>query len=235
MKSRAIIFSLVVAAAAFAVQDEVKFTRSFKAGDKDNYSFNVQLKTAMGDMEMQMKMSQEITKVFENGEAEQKTTISDMKMFMNGTDVSAMAAQGMGAQAPIVVRIDKNGMPVDKKQAQGGGPMGQMSQLMSLGSMMTDKPMKIGQAVPIDMTDPKDPKSTVKGTVVLEAVEAGVARVKSDIQIANPQMPKPMQVKTVALVDVATSKPNKVTGEVIGVPAQGMQIDQVKFTMERVK
>lgn len=227
---------MIVAAAAFALQDEVKFSRTYKAGEKDKYAFKVQTKTPMGDVDMTMSMTQEILKVYDNGDADQKTTIADMKMMMNGTDMSSMLPPGAMGQ-PVIVRINKNGMAVAKTKAPANqGMMGGMGDLVALGNFLSEKAFKVGQPVPIDISDPKDPKTKVKGTMTLEALEAGVARVKSDLEVTSAQATKPIKVQTTAWVEVATSKPNKIEGTVNNVTGpQGMEIETIKYSMERVK
>lgn len=236
MKARALFISFVLTAAAFAVvQDEVKFNRTFKSGEKDKYTFRVQGKMPMGEMDITMSMLQEILKVHENGDADQKTTIADVKLLMNGSDMTQMVPPGAFGQ-PVTVRISKNGMPVDKKAA-AQGPAG-MGQLMSIGnSIAFDKPMKVGQTIPINQTDPKDPKSKVTGSMTLESITDGVAKILSTVEITTAQTTsKPMKIVSTSWIEVASAKPNKVEGTLTGMPEQGgMSFEDMKFSMERAK
>src|SRR5688572_1106592 len=157
MKARALLFVFVLAAAALAsLQDSVQFARAFKQGDKDKYSLKINTAMAMGAVDISMVMSQEIMKVHENGDADQKTSLTEMKVFMNGTDISQMAAgMGAGAGTGVTTRINKLGMPVEKAKAAAAGPMGGMSQLVGMGAMLGDKPMKVGETIPINVSDRK--------------------------------------------------------------------------------
>lgn len=231
MKAKAFLLFMAVAAVTVASQDAVQFARKFKEGEKDVYNMSIQASMAMGQFDIRMQIANTIKKVYDNGDADQETAVSDMKLIMNGNEMPMPGAQG---QKPTLMRINKFGSPADPKTvAAGGGMFGGMDQLLSLSQRMMDKPFKVGEVIPIDV---KEKNSTVKGTMKLESITEGVAKMVSDLNVQQEGAPKPMKITTTSWMDVASSKANKVEGTVTGVPSQqGMEIDSVKFVMERVK
>ncbi len=74
------------------------------------------------------------------------------------------------------------------------------------------------------------------GNIKLESVAAGIAKLVSNVSVLSNQSPTPIKIATTSWIEVATSKPTKVEGTVTDLPAQnGMQVDTVKFVLERIK
>jgi hypothetical protein len=234
MKAKALIFVGILAAASFAaVQDSLQLARTYKEGEKDAYTVKIDI-AIQGGIEVTTSMSQEVVKVYDNGDADVKFTYGTPKAMMGGQDISSMAGQMLN-MPPMTMRLNKYGSSTTKPTVQQGMMAG-MHKMMSIGSTLLDKPMKVGQAVPINVED-KEAKSKVTGTITLESITGGVAKIVSDMQITNAQTTdKPMKLKTTALIDVASSKPNRVEGLATDVPGQGgMAPDSIKFTLERAK
>jgi hypothetical protein len=235
MKTKALILGLGLVAAAFAVQDAVKFERAYKVGDRDDYRFSITASTMMGDADIQMIMSQVVKKVHDNGEADIETTIGDMKLMFMGNE---MPMPGGQTPPPTTSRVNKYGMPVgEQARGGGGGMMGMMGggELMRLGTMMMDKPMTVGQTIPFEQVDANNPRNKVVGTVLLESIKDGIAVVVTKSEIHNANSAQPMKVDVRSQIEMATNKPKLVEGNVTGIPEQGgMQIDGAKFRMERL-
>jgi len=231
MKTKALLFGIVLAAAAFAAQDAVKFERAFKEGDKDTFRMSAVATTPMGAAEMNMVMSQIVKKIYENGDADIESSVSEMKITFNGMELPEGA--GPGAPKPTIQRVSKSGVPVSGRS--GGGMMGM--DFTRYAGMMLDKPLEIGKVYPIEQKDEKNPNSKVEGTVKLDSVTEGVAKLITDLKVFSAQnQAKPMKVSLVSLIDVASSKPNKIDGTVSDLPEQGgMPIEGVKFSMTRLK
>src|SRR5687768_8633103 len=93
MRVKALFFVGVLAAVSLAaVQDSLQLSRTYKAGEKDAYTVKIDI--AMGEraIEVTAGMSQEVVKVYENGDADVKFTYTAPKAMMNGQDISEMAA-----------------------------------------------------------------------------------------------------------------------------------------------
>ncbi|HVL38389.1 MAG TPA: hypothetical protein VM328_03260, partial [Fimbriimonadaceae bacterium] len=73
------------------------------------------------------------------------------------------------------------------------------------------------------------------GTVLLESITDGMAKVVSDLNIKTADAPQPLKVQSTIWVHVASGKATKVEGTAKNIPSQGFQIDDLKFTMQLVK
>lgn len=239
MKFKALLFAGCLAVVAFAAQDPLNLTRTYKDGEKDTYKMAVTVSLPIGSADINLNMTQVVKKVFENGDADIETTVSDMRMSFGGNEIPAQA----GAPAPQgrVQRYNKFGQPVGGSAPAAAGDRGaaMMDQMSFLRyAMFTgEKPMAVG--VPVDI-DAKDEKAGTRtwGKITLVKIENGVATISSELKSTNKQTgeSKPMNLKFTSLVDTASSKLNKVDGTVTDLPAneQGMQVDSVKILMERV-
>ena len=79
MKAKALIFAALIATTVYASQDSFKFFRTYKTGDKDAYSMEMKMQSPqLGELSMQMAMSQTVKKVYENGDADIETSIDSM-------------------------------------------------------------------------------------------------------------------------------------------------------------
>ncbi len=232
MKIKAVVHTLGFVAAAFAMQDAVTFARSYKEGDKDTFKLNVTASMSVGAAEVSMNMTQTVKKVYENGDADVESQVADMKVSFNGQEMPTG-----GNEVPVnTQRVDKFGRSIG--EAQGGNQMMNQMSFMRYAGFMGDKPLKLGESVDVDTKDEKT-GSRVFGTVKLDKLEAGVATVISNLKVTTKETgeTKPMKMNFVTLLDSATAKINKVSGDISELPAgdQGMTVDSVKLVMERNK
>lgn len=227
---------VVVAASAFALQDEFLLTRKYKEGDKDTYKLAVTATMAIGAADINMLMNQTVKKVYENGDADIETQIAEMRMSFGGNEMP-MPNQDMPAMSQ---KFDKFGRPVGQPQTSGGGAgAGMMNQMsfMKFAGFTGDKPMKVGTEVKVDAKDEKDGSHTT-GTVILEKIEEGVAFINANLAVKNKQTgDTPMKIVMKSQVIVESGKLSKVDGDITNLPAneQGMTVDSVKLSMEKVK
>ena len=228
MKTKLMFCTLAMVTLAFAAQESIKLERKYKEGEKDVYKIAMQMNMG-GDVNVTLKTTQTVKKVFENGDADIESASSDLKVNFNNQEMSPPA------QPPSVARYNKNGMPIGVKANKGRGQMN-MS-FMRYAFAFTDKAFKVGETIPIDFTDPANAKDKVTGTVKVDSLENGVAKFIANLDIRNEDTgDKPMKVAITSWVDVASSKPNKVTGTVSNITGpQGMQIEGVQLSIERVK
>lgn len=230
MKSKSIIFGVALFVCANATQTPVQFERKYKVGEKDTYKMNITASMSMGAAEVSFKMNQTVKKVYDNGDADIETAVTGMTITFGGNEMP-----GGADPEPTTTKVNKFGTDVGEKK---DGPAGMMSQMdfSKYLAAVNGKALEVGKAIDIDVKNEKTKKQEVKGTVKLESLTEGVAKVVSDLEVFTAESTTPMKIKSTSLMDVATSKANKVQGVVTGMPEQqGMTIDKVEFTMERVK
>lgn len=227
MKTRFILPALMLAALSFAGQEVYKFERKFKEGDKDSYKLAMSMNMNGGEVNVTMKTSQLVKKVYENGDADVETTTSDLKVNFNGQEMSPPP------QKPRTMRINKNGMPVNAQSS--AGQRGMNMNFMRYATVWGSQGLKVGETVNIDEKDANNPKNTVKGTVRLESISDGVAKLITNLDVTTDEIAKPMKIAATILLEAGSSKMNKITGTMSGISAQGMEIEAIQFTMERVK
>lgn len=234
MRSRALIIAVGLVAASFAAQDSITLARTYKEGEKDNYKLALAVSMSLGSADVSMNMAQTIKKVYENGDADIETLVSDMHVMFGGNEVPS----GSEAPKPRTQRVDKFGKPVGAAEATGA-TKNMMEQMAFLRAAMiaSDKPLVVGASVDVDRKEESNGTHTW-GKVTLEKVEAGIATIQSDLQQTNKATgDKPMNLKFKTLVETASAKLIRVDGTVTNIPAGdgGMQIDSVVIKVERQK
>ncbi|HEY3780208.1 MAG TPA: hypothetical protein VGL56_03930 [Fimbriimonadaceae bacterium] len=224
MKAKAILLCLGLISIALGAQDSIRFSRHLTQGDTDNYKMHISGTMQQGDIDFTMKMQQLVAKVYDNGDADLTTTISDFHLTMGGNEMP------IPAPPPSTVKVDKNGMPKEIP----AGPQGRMQFLRYMSSLF-DKDIKVGDTVNVNTTDPKDPKNKTTGTIKLDSVTDGMAKLTGDITTTMSDADAPAKVHMTMYVNVATSKMSKLEGTVDAMPvAQGMSMSDVKISMERL-
>ncbi|HMS53878.1 MAG TPA: hypothetical protein PKA27_00630 [Fimbriimonadaceae bacterium] len=234
MKIKSILLGVALFAVAGAAQSPVSMERKYKVGETDEYKMKVDVSMSMGAVEVSMGMTQVVKKVYDNGDADIETTLKDMKIMFGGQEIPSP-----GDTAPPVVmeRYNKQGVQVGKSSSAGGAgnPMAQMMNFSKFSSFIPVGGLEVGKSYPVDTKDDKG-KQEAKGTIKVESIAEGVAKFLADLDVTVEGSDKPLKVKTTSMVDVSSSKPNKVEGVVTNLPSQdGMEIESVKFVMERVK
>ncbi len=233
MKTRALLFVGCLAAAALAAQDPVSLSRTYKEGDKDNYKLAVTANMAIGSADISMNLMQTIKKVYENGDADVETQVTEMKMSFGGNEMP-MPNNNSPARSQ---RVDKFGRPVGASTGPGGNNMMDQMSFMRYAGFVGDKPVAVGATIDVDNKDEKAGSRTW-GKVTLVKIESGIATVSSDLKQTNKQTgDKPMVMKFTSLVDMVSGKLDKVDGDITDLPSndQGMTVDSVKLNMERIK
>lgn len=234
MKSRTLLAFVALASIVVAAQDPIQLIRTFKEGDKDTFKLSVTAMLPIGSADINMVMSQTVKKVYENGDADIETKVSEMRMAFNGSEMPMPA----GADAPATVqRMDKFGRPVGAETGGAGNGMMQQMNFLRYAGFFGEKPVTIGGSIEVEQKDEKAGTRTW-GNVTFSKVENGIATVVSDLKMTTKQTgDKPMVMKFVSLVRTEDGKIDKIDGEITQLPAneQGMTVDSVKIQMERVK
>lgn len=234
MKARFLVLGALLAAFAVA-QQAYRFERKYVQGEKDVYDFKLSFEIPQGSVNLSMAQTATVTKVHENGDADIETESRGLKALLNGQEMPIPGAQ---ANSKTTTRFTKYGAPVSSGAPGAAGPrrgMGQNIAFAQFAAMTGEKPITVGETVQIDYVDPNDPKITAKGPVKLESVDAGIARLVSNLAITNSQTTvKPMKLTGTILVETATSKLKRAEGTVSDIPSRGGFSPQTcQFTMER--
>ena len=154
----------VAAALGSGSGQKYTFLRKYEMGDKDVYLTEVKTGTTS---DITMTMTQTVTKLYDDGSADVSSASSNMKMVLNGKDTPVPTE----AMAPISMRLDKYGSPIDSSGASagsGGMPFA-ISQISSLRNGID-----VGQTVPWDTSAAA--KLGSKGTVTFVGIEDGGAK-----------------------------------------------------------
>ncbi|MEQ1933582.1 MAG: hypothetical protein ABL962_06855 [Fimbriimonadaceae bacterium] len=231
MKTRALILSLLMASVAFA-QGPITLERAYKNGDADKYKLDLGIGTMMGEISIKLDLTQTTKTTHPNGDADIESSVANMKVQFNGSDVPNDALGGKPV-APVTQRYDKFMRPVGK-QSQAGRGIESFLSLVRLTGMLVGKPLSVGQTIDIDHED-KESLTKMKGKVKVIELVNGVIKLESALQITNPQTgDKPMGINSVAKISSSDAKLLKVEGTVSGVPsAQGISVESVKFALEK--
>ncbi|MBA3726580.1 MAG: hypothetical protein H0W86_09030, partial [Armatimonadetes bacterium] len=132
----------------------------------------------------------------------------------------------------IILRVDKRGIPMPLSSDEHG-PLSGISMLMA-ASGFTDKVMKLGEEINVDV-EAKDGKPKVKGTIKLESLKDGVAKIVSQCDVTSEEFDNAtLKMTATSLVDTATSKPNKIDLK-CDFGASGFAIKTITLSMERIK
>ncbi len=209
--------------------DPVSFLRNYKAGDKDVYGVNIKIGASVGEIGVTMTSTQTVKKVYENGDADLETAISDLSVDAMGQHIKPPQGE------PTTSRVNKFGMPVGPAPAPAGGHRSPFDMgFMKYTNVMGMDAMEIGKPVTIDQTDPNNAKSHVKGTATLVSTENGVSKITSSLDITTEQTGEtPMHIESTVLVG-AGGKMTRTEAKITHLPPTGgMQIDTVDLTMER--
>ncbi len=230
MKTKAIVLLTMMGCVAFASQDAIKFVRSYKQGESDKYTMNMDMSSAMGEISIKMAMTQTVKKVYDNGDCDMETAVTSLSINAMGNEMSPPAPE------PTVQKMNKFGSPVGT--AANKGRMGNFD-FMKYANALGDKGIKVGETVNVDYKDPDNKKKTTKGTVKLESVTDGVGKLVINLEVTNDQTAegKPMKVAMVALVIVANGKASKIDGTITNLPNMGggPEIEKAVISMALVK
>jgi hypothetical protein len=228
MRAALLLPALLLAVLGTAAQESVKFNRSYKEGDTDRYTINLAMKLNDADTTIDMVMKQVVKKLYENGDADIETGLSDVKIMFMGSPMSSPV------EPPAVQRVNKLGMPVGPRT----GPKGKTGfEVLKLAAVLMDRQFAVGKATPIDFTDPKDDKSRVKGSATVQKVVDGVATVKCNLDVWNETTTNgPIKAAFVWTFDVETGKPRTAEGTLSNLPPQvdAPSPTDIKIKMARV-
>lgn len=207
----------------------VKVVRDYKVGDVDAYHITMKMQGAMA-MTMSMDSTQKVLKVYDNGDADVESTVSDGKMDMMGMKRS------LPSVSPTTTRLTKYGTPV------GGVPDAKGKRMqMDFAKYMRQLPkdeMKVGQTVDFNEVESADGKTVAKGTSTLQSVTGGIAKIVTRMDVITEGATKPMHLDFTTLVEAATGRPTHAEGTITnldgaaGLP-KGMPVTSILLTMDR--
>lgn len=225
MKFRSILFALLLGSIAISQAQTFNPERKYKEGQADAYSMKINMSSSMGELGLSMKMKNTVKKVYENGDADIETAITDMVMNMAGNEMKPPAGK------PTSVKMNKFGVPVNAPKS-GGMNFGQIT------SFIGDKEMTVGQSYPFEIAEKENPNNKMKGVAKLVSVEGGVATVFVTAEKWTDKIDKPMKFEGTSTIDTATTTLIKFEGKATDMPSMGAgapTITSATFLMERIK
>lgn len=227
MRLRTFAFLTACVATAWSAQDTLTLEKAYKANEKDVFNVAFQVTTAMGQADIKMVLTYTVKKVYEEGSADIESQASALKVKFNDREMDLSNRP----QPVSSVRYSKYGVPLETGSLSTGA---MNTNFLRMANVIPDKPLKVGQPVEVDFKDPKDEKSTIKGTVTLESLKENVGVVVSKLDVSNAQTTTPMKFVMTSNVDATTKRLIKVNGTVSNLPVQnGVAVTAVQFAMER--
>jgi hypothetical protein len=228
MRATLLLSVLFMSCLGSAAQDSVKLNRTFKVGDSERYNVALAMTMAGGDATIDLVMKQTVKKVYDNGDADIETALSDIKVVIFGSPMA------QPSEPPSVQRVSKLGTPVGLKTSKKAKAE---LDILKLAAVMLDRDLTIGQEVPVEIVDPKDAKSKMKGTAKVLSVKDGIAKVETKLDVWNETTTTdPLKAALVWTMDVSSAVPNVVEGTLSNMPqlGDGAGPTEVKIKMVRV-
>lgn len=223
MKRTAVCLFLLQLALGASAADTVKLTRSYTEGQIEKFDETFAMVVQGGDWKIKDMRTLTVKRVYPNSQIDIEAAVTNIAINMAGQETR-------NDDQKSTRRVDQNGMPIDPRQP---GTL----DYPRTEALLFGRDLPVGQELPVEWKDAKDAKSKIKGTVKVESVKDGVAKIVSNLQIWDAKTgDSPMKVTITTTVDVATSKIQKVEGLVTNLPEDpsGGTPKQVKFTEARL-
>ncbi len=197
-----------VTALAFA-QDLYNPARTYVVGEKDVYGLSMKMAMGQYDVQVTGKLSYEVKKALDNGDADVESRAYDMVFTVMGQENKQPGGDSR------IVRYNKFGAAIEK-----GLPKDQRQPIfMKFLTYRAATPMKVGEVVKIDEVLDDEIKTQVKGTAKLESLVDGVAKISSSLDISQAKGNKPTHIDSIGYFDAKTSKLNRAESKVTNVEA----------------
>ncbi len=220
MKAKISILLLALAAFSFAGQDVIHFTRQQKVGSVDKYKVHISGGSQFGDIDVTGTRSEEVKKIYDNGDADIEAKVLSQTVTVNGTEYPA-------PQDPTTTfKVDKNGIPVAAPSTPGRLEFGRFL------SKIFDKDLKVGDTIRVDQAGP-DGKGTAKGTIKLDSVANGDAKLVVDLTLTRATG-DPTKFTGSFLVNTTDSKLDKIDASMDSLDLGQAVLTNAKFVLERV-
>jgi hypothetical protein len=220
------LISIVLCLGLASSQDSVKLQKTFKVGDKERFFTKLSLSVAFGDVDVHLKTEQRVLKLFENGDAELETELLEIKTLVNGQPMD-VAREADTRKATM--RVNAMGMP-SETDSKGFG----FSFLQFVG-LLGDKPLDMGKKTPVAWTDPANEKRKASGTITLESVADGLAKLISSWEIHTPANPKPLKIDMTSFIETNSGRLKKASGTILGAQSSGVEVKAIQFSMESIE
>jgi hypothetical protein len=210
MKIRSLLFATLLGVVAASQAQTFDPSRQYKVGMTESYSMTMNMESSMGEISMSMDMKNAIKKVYENGDADVETEVSNMTVSVGGREMNPPAGK------PTTQRMSKYGVPVGASSSRGGN-------FAQMGAFFGDKELKVGEIVSFENTDKENPKRHSKGTAKLVSVENGVATIAVSIDSWSEQADKPMHLEGTSQVDATSHSLIRFEGKATNMSGMGGQ------------
>lgn len=212
-------------AALTLAQDSFTPARTYIVGDKDIFGANMKMDASVS-IAMTFKMSYEVKKTYDNGDAD-----IELKAYDRSIDVGGQITKQPDS-IPSVGRYDKFGMPAKVANTLAV----QQPSFMNFIVYRSSSTLKLGQPVNIDEDLGDKAKTHVKGTAKLESITDGVAKMVTSVDVNTEKSKKPMHLDSISYLDVKTAKLNRVESKLTNIDTDQMPgISSMTVVLEREK
>lgn len=225
MKIRSVLFAALAGAALSAsAQTTFNPAHNYKVGDTDSYSVKVNATSSMGPLVIAMDSVSTVKKVYDNGDADIETAISNMSLNMNGQDMPIPA----GGKNSTTSKVNKYGLPLSTSGQTRGMNFSQFANFLG------DKELKVGDTINFDNVNPQNKNVHSKGTVKLLSIDGGKAKFTISVDTYTEGVEKPMHMDGNLTADAANGKMLHFDGKVKDLPVQGqgMSVTAADFVMD---
>jgi hypothetical protein len=194
------VLSLLAVGAMCLHQDVFEPARTYVVGEKDVYGLSMRMVSEKYDATIVGKLSYEIKKVYENGDADVESKSYSLVFTVMGQEYKSPDG------TPRVTRHNKFGAAIEK-----GLPKDQRQPIfMSYLTYRAPAAMKLGQSIPISEKKDDEDKTEIKGSSKLESIESGIAKIATILDITSSKKKKATHIESVGYYDAKSSKLNRV-------------------------
>ncbi|MBI5706552.1 MAG: hypothetical protein HZC36_06135 [Armatimonadetes bacterium] len=210
-------------------QDTFQFSPRWTVGEKATFVLKLSMEAPqLGSIDISLDRTETALKVYENGDADVESVVSNVKVLVNGVQVEA----GQQGEQKSTQKVDRFGKKVGEKAgAQGGNPL----DFLKFLNLADGRVWKVGEALPIQFREKGPPEVTGKGTGTLVSSEGGVAKFTASMEVTTEGKDKPAKVTFTSFYDVATGRLNKTEGTLSGLTSGPFPVDSVQVVVERKK
>jgi hypothetical protein len=195
LRRSACLTPILCLAIAFA-QDAFSSVRTYKVGDKDVYALSMAMKHNTAEAVIRGKVSYEVKKTYENGDADIETRSFEVSVNAMGTEMKQPDSPAKSFRYDRYGTALEKNVPIQERQPY----------FMKFMTYRPIAPLKVGETVKVKEMIDEDSNSEVKGTAKLESLKDGIAKIVSVLDITRDKKKKPIRLESNGYFDAATSK-----------------------------
>lgn len=206
-------------------QDPLVLSRNYKVGEIDRYAVKLSIAVAAGDVDIQFKSGRKVVKVDDSGNADIQFITEEMKTLVNGQEASV---GNRSFTEPLTFRFDKHGRPISEPDSAGA-----MSTFLLYLGFLGDRPLETGKKAEYSFEDKSNPQRKTTGTLLLESVKDGEAKLVSNWSIPSPSSPRPLRIDMTSFIEIKSGTVLRASGTIYpGAGPDEVGPQAIQFAME---